>query len=175
MKKASAFFLFVLFVVPAWGQEKIKLGFIDLQRAISESQEGKKARQKFQSTVKRIEADLLKEKAEAERLKADLEKKGPLLKAEERRNLEMEVQKKVRDYQRSMRDSQEELRQREGEITSEILKDLEKIVSELGKAEKFTLILERTQVLYSDKAIDITDKVIDLYNNRTLGKAPKGK
>lgn len=175
MKKACAFFLFVLFVAPAWGQEKIKLGFIDLQRAISESQEGKKARQKFQAHLKKIEAGLLKEKEEAEQLKADLDKKGPLLKAEERRTLEMEVQKKVRDYKRGVRDSQEELRQKEGEITSGILKDLEKVVSEFGKAEKFTLILERSQALFTDKAIDITDKVIDLYNNRTLGKAAKGK
>ncbi len=175
MKKASAFFLFMLFAVPAWGQEKIKLGFVDIQRAISESQEGKKARQKFQAHVKKIEAELLKVKRGAERLKADLEKTGALLKPEERRNREKQVQKKVLKYQRSVRDSQEELRQKEGEMTSAILKDLEKVVTRLGKAEKFTLILERSQALYSDNAIDITDKVIDLYNNRTLGKAAKGK
>jgi len=37
----------------------------------------------------------------------------------------------------------------------------------VGKAEKFTLILERSQILYSDQAIDITTKVIDVYNSRT--------
>lgn len=175
MRKSLAFFLLILFAVPAWGQEKLKLGFIDLQKAISESQPGKKAKEKFQVQVKKIEGELLKAKEEAERLKDDLIKKGPLMKPEERRNQEKELERKVQDYQRNMRDFQEELRQKEGEMTTEILKDLEKIVSELGKSEKFTLIFERTQVLYFDQSIDLTDKVIDLYNNRALGKGAKGK
>ena len=66
-----------------------------------------------------------------------------------------------------MSDQQQELRQKEGEMTADILKDLEKIVNEVGKAEKFTLILERSQVLYSDQGVDITNKVIDLYNSRS--------
>jgi Skp family chaperone for outer membrane proteins len=50
---------------------------------------------------------------------------------------------------------------------SEILKDLEQVVAEVGKAEKFTLILERSQILYSDQGIDITSRVIESYNSRT--------
>jgi Skp family chaperone for outer membrane proteins len=62
-------------------------------------------------------------------------------------------------------------------MTADILKELEGVISELGKAEKFTLILERSQLLYSDQAIDVTNKVIDLYNARPGGaaKAVKGK
>jgi Skp family chaperone for outer membrane proteins len=74
-----------------------------------------------------------------------------------------------------MRDFQEELRHKEGEMTGIILKELEKVVTEVGKSEKFTLILERSQVLYSDQGIDITSKVIELYNSRTPGKVTKAK
>jgi Skp family chaperone for outer membrane proteins len=49
---------------------------------------------------------------------------------------------------------------------AEILKELEQVVSELGKNEKFTVILEKTQILYSDQATDITTKVIEAYNSR---------
>jgi len=57
------------------------------------------------------------------------------------------------------------------------LKDLEGVVAEIGKNEKFTFILEKSQLLYSDQAIDITTKVIELYNGRSSGaaKAVKGK
>jgi len=109
----------------------------------------------------------LKEKQELERLKSELDKKGPLLKEDERRNLEGDLQRRYVNYQRTMTDQQQELRQKEGEMTGDILKELEKIVNEVGKAEKFTLILERSQILYSDQAIDITTKVIDVYNSRT--------
>jgi outer membrane protein len=112
----------------------------------------------------------VKERQDIERLKSDLEKKGPLLKDEERRNLESDLQKRSVILQRSMADHQQELRAKNNEMMSEILKELEKIVNEVGKADKFTLILERSQILYSDQGIDITSKVIETYNSRTKSK-----
>ena len=147
-------------------QERIKIGYIDIQKVISESQAGKRARDRFQAQVKKAESDIMKERQDIERLKAELDKKGPLLKDEERRNIEADLQKRSINLQRSMSDHQQELQVRNNEMMSEILKELEKIVNEVGKAEKFTLILERSQILYSDQGIDITSKVIDSYNSR---------
>ncbi|MGH7847244.1 MAG: OmpH family outer membrane protein [Candidatus Binatia bacterium] len=176
MKSVIVTVALLLMVSAGWGQDtKVKIGYIDLQRAISESQAGKKAKEKFQSEVKRAEGELLKEKQEIERMKGELDKKGALLRDEERNNLEREFQRRYVGYQRSVRDSQEELRQREGELTSQIIKDLQSVVVEVGKNEKFTLILERSQMLYSDQGIDITPKVVEIYNGRTGGKATKGK
>lgn len=158
--------VFVL-LLPAVASAQVKIGFIDVQRAISESAAGKRAKDRFQAQVKKAEADLLKEKNELERLKAELDKKGPLLKDDERRNLEGDLQRRYVTYQRSMSDQQQDLRQKEGEMTADILKELEKIVNEVGKAEKFTLILERSQILYSDQGIDITNKVIEVFNSRS--------
>lgn len=147
-------------------QEKLKIGYIDIQRVIAESQAGKRARDRFQAQVKKAESDIVKERQELERLKNDLDKKGPLLKDDERRNLEMDLQKRSVNLQRSMSDYQRDLQVKNNEMMSDILKELEKIVNEVGKAEKFTLILERSQILYSDQGIDITSKVIDTYNSR---------
>ena len=147
-------------------QEKIKIGYIDIQKVISESQAGKPARDRFQAQVKKAEGDILKERQDIERLKSDLDKKGPLLKDEERRNIEIDLQKRSVNLQRSMSDHQQELQVKNNEMMSEILKELEKIVNEVGRAEKFTLILERSQILYSDQGIDITSKVIETYNSR---------
>ena len=159
-----------LYTGVAWSQDKVKIGFIDIQRAITESQAGKRAKERFQAQVKKAEAELLKEKQEIERLKSDLDKKGPLLKEEEKRSLEADLQRRVVNYQRGMQDQQQQLRQREGEMTGDILKELEKIVNEVGKAENFTLILERSQILYSDQGIDITNRVIEAYNARSKSK-----
>jgi outer membrane protein len=151
-------------------QDRIKIGFVDIQRAITESNSGKRAKERFQAQVKKAEADLLKEKSELERPKSDLDKKGPLLKDEEKRTLEGDLQRRFVNYQRGMQDLQQELRQKENEMTGDILRELEKIVTEVGKAEKFTLILERTQILYTDQAIDITNRVIEVYNSRSKSK-----
>lgn len=158
--------MLVLSCTASYAQEKIKIGFVDIQRVISESQAGKNARDRFQAQVKKAEADISKERQDLDRLKIDLEKKGPLLKEEERRNMEADFQKRSVTLQRRMSDYQQELQLKNNEMMSDILKDLEKIVNEVGKADKFTLILERSQILYSDQGIDITSKVIETYNSR---------
>ena len=166
MKYWLVLFLTLLCVPAVEAQDRVKIGFIDRQRAISDSNAGKRAKERFQAQVKKAEAELLKEKTELERLKADLDKKGPLMKEEERRNLEVDLQRRYVNYQRTMTDQQQELRQKEGALTGDILKELEKIVNEIGKSDKFTLILERNQILYSDQGIDVTNKVIEVFNSR---------
>lgn len=150
----------------SFAQDRIKIGYVDIQRVIAESQAGKRARERFQAQIKKAEADVMKERQELERLKSDLDKKGPLLREDERRNIESDLQKRSVILQRSMADHQQELQAKNNEMMSEILKELEKIVNEVGKADKFTMILERSQILYSDQGIDITSKVIETYNSR---------
>jgi outer membrane protein len=158
--------MLVLSGTVALAQERIKIGFIDIQRIVAESQAGKKAKDRFQAQVKKAEADVQKERTDLERINNDLDKKGPLLKEEERRNLEADFQRRSVSLQRTMGDYQQDLQRKNNEMMAEILKELEQVVSELGKAEKFTLILEKTQILYSDQATDITTKVIEAYNSR---------
>jgi outer membrane protein len=166
VKYGLAVIMLVLSCSVTFAQERIKIGFIDVQRVVSESQAGKRAKERFQAQIKKAEADVAKEKQDLERLRADIDKKGPLLKDEERRNLEADFQRRSVSLQRSLSDHQQELQQKNNEMMSDILKELEQIVNEVGKAEKFTLILERSQILYSDQGIDITSKVIETYNSR---------
>lgn len=175
MKKWLAVLLWLACATPLWAQERVKIGFIDMQRAMNESETGRRAREKLQVEFKKAEADLLKEEEELKRLRSDIDKKGTLLREEERKNLEKEFQRRYVGFQRSVRDQQEEFRQKESEMASQVLQQVRNIIAEVGKSDKFTLILEKSQVLYSDQATDITAKVIDLYNSRGGGKATKGK
>lgn len=171
-------FLLILLLAFSWpvaAQEKVKIGYIDLRKAIQDSQTGKKAKEKFQAEVKRVESEMTKERQQLEQMQADLEKKSRLLKEEELRNLERDFQRRRANYERSRQEWQMELRQRDEEMASEIAKDLEKVTVEVGKSEQFTLILERSNILYSDQGIDITDKVVDIYNRQGSGKSSPKK
>ena len=146
--------------------QTLKVGFVDIQRVIADSAAGKRAKERFQAQIKKAESDIQKERLDLDRLKADIEKKGPLLKDEERRNMESDLQKRSVSLQRTMGDYQTDLQQKEREMMGDILKDLEQIISEVGKTEKFTLIFEKSQILYSDPGTDITNRVIETYNSR---------
>ncbi len=151
--------------IPAWGQE-LKVGFVNLQKAMIESKRGKEARAAFQDSVQRRQEALAKERASIEKQKSELEKQALLMKASERAKAQRRLQLRVRDWERDSRDMREELSLRERELTDSILKDLQKIIAEFGRTSNFTMILERGQLLYTDKGTDITDNVISLYDER---------
>lgn len=157
--------LLMTLATPAWSQD-LKIGFVNLQKAITQSQRGQSARKSFQAALKDRQDALLKEQQAIDEQRKSLEKQALLMKESERARAQRRFQLRVRDYERKMRDVREELGLKEREITDEILKDLQKIIGEVGKTGRFTMILERGQLLYTDKGTDITDDVIELYNER---------
>jgi outer membrane protein len=158
-------------------EEKIKFAYVDLQKALIESEAGKKAKEKFQAQVTKLQSGLEKQKSEIEKLKADIEKKASVLREEERRSMEREYQRKFTVLQQDYKDSQAELQQKDNELTAEILKDLSEVIQEIGRKEGYTLILEKANgvLLYANAAIDITPKVIANYNAKQADQSRKKK
>ncbi len=169
MKGSIIMLAAVLLAAPAVRAEEFKLGIVDLQRALNECDAGKKAKEDFKTQVDKLQAELAKQKGEIEKIKDDVEKKGMVLKDDERKNIERDYQKKLRDFQRTYKDSQAELQQRDNELTSEILRQLQEVIAEYGAKQNYTLVLEASNtgaVLYGSRAVDITDPVIQEYNTK---------
>jgi outer membrane protein len=170
MRHALKGLVLCLVCVPAvaWAQEALRIGYVDLQRALNESEAGKKAKDSFKGEVDRMEASLEKRKSEVEKLKDELEKKGLLLREEERDNLERDYRQKLRDFQRLYDDSQQELKIKDRDLTGRILEELRQVIQDMGEQGNYTVILEgnNTVVLYGAKAIDLTDTVIKTYNQK---------
>ena len=159
-------------VSPALGQQ-IRVGLVNIQIAISKSKAGERARKKFDGDIKKKQAGLAKEQQAIEKMKRNIEKKAMLMKAAERLKMQRDFQRRMTDFERRANDAQEELQVKERQMTGEIFKAILKVVEEIGKSRKFTVILDRSQVLYTDKSIDITNDVIQLYNRRVGGTAAK--
>jgi outer membrane protein len=139
-----------------------KIGLVDLFKAVNESDQGKKAKADLESMIKGKQ-EALEEKGKArEKLKGELEKQGGVLSAEAKKSKEDEFERMTREYQRTVADSQNEVRKKEGELTQRIVKDLRAIIAGIAQEEQYTIILENAEglVLYADKGLDITDKVI---------------
>lgn len=179
MRRALTALLFCLICIPAiaWGQEAIKIGYVDLQRALNESEAGKKAKESFKTEVDHMEQSLEKRKSEVEKLKDELEKKGLLLREEERDTLERDYRQKLRDFERLYKDSQQELQIKDRDMTGRILEELRQVIQGMGEQGSYTVILEgnNTVVLYGAKAIDLTDTVIKAYNQKGTKISSKGE
>ncbi|MEW6416909.1 MAG: OmpH family outer membrane protein [Nitrospirota bacterium] len=158
--------LFALCILPfsSFAADIIKFGSMDLQKALNESEAGKKAKSDLETLIKSKESIINEKSKVVEKLRGELEKQSSVLSAEARKSKEDELEKLLREYQRAVQDSQAEIKKKEGELTETIIKELREIVEKIGEEEGYTLIVEKGLVLYSNKGIDLTDTVIKKYN-----------
>lgn len=140
----------------------LKIGVVDLYKAVNESEQGKKAKADLEATIKSKQEALESKGRAIEKLRSDLEKQGDVLSAEAKKNKSEEYERLTREYQRNMADSQNEVRKKEGELTGRIIKTIREVVLQMGQGGKYTIILERAEglVLFVDQSLDITDAVI---------------
>ena len=160
--------LLAILCAPGLAAADVKIGYVDLQRALNESAAGKKAKEDFRGQVDKLESQLKGKKEELDRLKEELESKGTVMADDRRRKLETEFEQKRLDLKRRFEDSQAELQKKDQELTGRIIQDLQGIIKEVGDRDGFTLILElgSSPVLYFKKSADITDEVLSVYNGR---------
>ncbi len=92
-----------------------------------------------------------------------------------KRKKENDYRMKLRSLQRQAKDAEEEMQLSQREIRAEVLRDLMDIIKAMGKKEGFTYIVTSEFVIYSDKSIDITKRVINEYNKQYRRKKTSKK
>jgi outer membrane protein len=163
--------ILVMLVLPLTARSQaVNIAYIDLQRVMVESEKGKEAKQVLTQEAERLKKSLDVKQDELQKMKDAIEKQGVTITPDARAEKEKQYQNKLKDYQRLANDFQTELQQKDQEVTQKLLKDLEEVIKSVGEKEKYTLIFEKSQVLFASPAIDITPKVITLFNEAVKKK-----
>lgn len=144
----------------------IKIGFVDIQRAVNECQAGKEAKKTISKELEKYNRQFLEKQKELQAMRESLEKQAPMLNPDVRANKEKELQTKIREFQRWQEDVQNEVNQKTKEMERTISLGLQKVIQKLGEDEGYALILDKNEmiVLFASKAIDLTDRVIKLHD-----------
>ncbi len=147
----------------------IKVGYVDLQKALMESKAGKKAKADFKVEVDKLEKRLQGKKTELEKMKEDLERRAVVMREEERRKLADDFERKRLDLKLDFEDSQAELQKKDQELTGTIVAKLQAIIKEIGDKRGYTLILElgSSSVLYFKTSDDITEEVLKAFDKQS--------
>jgi outer membrane protein len=172
MKKFLAVTILGLFMLSAgmisttFAADAVKIGIVDLLRALNESEAGKKAKTELESLIMSKQASIDEKGKRVETLRADLEKQAAVLSADARKARAEEIGRLEKNLQRLIADSQAEIQKKQMELENEILKDLRDVINAIAQAGGYSMVIERADglVLYVDKSIDITDAVIKRYN-----------
>jgi outer membrane protein len=153
---------FFLFGSLAAHAAEVKIGFIDMQKAIQETAAGKKAKKELEDEFNKKKKDLDKREAEIKKMGEEFEKKSMAMNEEARAKRQAEIQGEMRKYQDTAGKSQMEIQKRERDLTQPIVSRLRTILDELAKKEDFSFILEKSEqsVMFAKKEFDLTERVI---------------
>jgi outer membrane protein len=153
------------------------IGYVDIQRVMLESDKGKEAKKALTEEADKLKKTLDGKQEELQKMKDTIEKQSATITPDARAEKEKQYQAKLKDYQRIYQDYQAELQQKDQEFTQRILKEVEEIIRNLGEKEKYTFIFEKNQagILFATPAVDVTPKVITLYNEAARKKAAPKK
>jgi outer membrane protein len=154
--------------------EEVKLGFVDLQRALYETEDGRKARTSLKKVFDQKQKELDEQQEDVKKAIEDLNKKRTLLPAETVRQKEAELQERVAKVQQTYLRHQQDLADKEREATQPIVERLQRIIGKIAAAENFTMIFDKNQgVVFAKPHLDLTNEVIRRYNSgEEKGTAP---
>lgn len=144
----------------------LKIGFVDIQKAVNECNTGKEAKKAIVKEVEKFQRQFADKQKELQTMKESLDKQAPMLNPDVRATKEKDLQNKVREFQRWQEDTQNEVNQKRMEMERNIAIGLQKVIQKLGADEGYTFIMELNEniVLFASKGVDLTDRVIKLHD-----------
>jgi len=144
---------------PAAGSaSSVRIAYIDVQRVLARSSAGVAAREQLER--------------EKGGMQKEMDGKRPLMTADARREKQETFERKRRDAARMMDDYQKELEKKEQILLQKVLQELSGIIEKVGKDKGFYMIVEKrgASVLYASPDADLTDEVINAYNQAVPAK-----
>ncbi len=162
----SAIALFTALGSVAKVHAETKIAVVDLQRAIVETEDGRKAKARLKKLFDNRQSKLEKRQNDLKGMKTTIEKqKNVLSKSALRKKME-DYQKSFTELQTTYVDYQRELAKKEHELTKSIISKMEEILRRIGQEKGYDLIVERNEsgVVWVPSSLDLTDIVIQKYN-----------
>lgn len=146
----------------------VKVGIINIQRAIAESAEGKKAAEELTKRFTPKRSELQKKQEEVARLQKQLEDGKNIQSDEMRANLARDLERKTKEFNRDNEDANTDFQQAEAQVINTIGQKVMQVIDEYARKRTYDVILDvsspQSNVLWATNRIDITDDIIAQYN-----------
>jgi len=148
---------------PAAGQ---RIGYIDLSRVLARSAAGVAAREQLEREKAGMQKEMDAKRVELDKLREELEKKGPLMTADARRDKEEMMERKRRDATRLADDFQRELGRKEQVLAQKVMQDISGVIEKVGRK-----IVRDVENLFENVATSLEAFDFFLVVRRVSGKA----
>mgnify|MGYP003623820134 CR=1 FL=1 len=171
MKKIFVFISISVFLIVGLGTASAfaegKIGVVNVQRLLAESDASKAMEQKFKAAREKMENDLQAKAKAIETLSQQLESSS-VLSPEARADKEREGRQKVDDFRALEQTYAQDLQSMEVRYLERMQKEILEVVDQVAVKGNYTVILDAQTALYYQKVIDVTVEVLKGLNSRNI-------
>lgn len=163
--------LLVIISIAAFSAQaaELKIGYVDFQKIVSQSDQGKEAMKTLDS-IEKAKSALINEKVnEIKKLEEELTKQSAVLNPETKEKKQADHERLMMEYQKMRRASDEELKKNEGEFIQKIVLDIKKLLAKISEEEGYAAILNEAGIAYIRPEADLTDRVLKMFNESSIG------
>ena len=151
--------------------QTLKIGYIDSIKIFAENKETQDAERVYRTDVQQWEAQKQRYEADLAKMGEELNAQSPMLSEEKKAERRLEFQRKMDEYKRFMDETFGDTglaARRNKELTQPIVDKINKIIEKIAKEQGYTMVFDvaNANIVYADKAIDITELVLTTLNTR---------
>jgi outer membrane protein len=167
-------------VVAANAQTKVAV--INIQAAIANTKDGKKAAEDLDGRLAPRKRDLEKKQGDIQALRDSLQKGGAAMAEAAKRELMSNIDAKTKSYNRDLEDAQAEAQQEQDKVLQDLGQKMMAVIDKYSRDNQYALVLDvsnpQTPVLFASNTIDITQAIIEMYDKNAptmpAGAKPAG-
>ena len=173
MTRKHTLLLLALGALLVWGtaanDEAVKIGVVDVEQAFNSTDEGKAAREELARKQREAQATIQPLVDEMKAKEEDLQAKRFVLSDEALFQKQLDLKELQNQIENKVKQLQGQLQVDQTRIQGPLEKKLRDIIEEAGKSAGFTVIFARDApgLLYTREVLDITDLVIEKYNQKS--------
>jgi outer membrane protein len=165
----AAFVLASTFALVAWAQ---KIAVVDTQRAMMETEDGLRMQANLKKVFDTKQQELEAKQQELERERADIEKQQEVVSEQAIRRRAEEWQREMVALQQMSVAYNQELQKKQAELTQPIYEKTMSLIRRIATSEGYDMVVDKQVVPYSRSDLDVTDRVITMYNGGGAAPAP---
>lgn len=168
MRRWLSLVLVLVALFAAEARAELKLGYVDLQRALAEVAEGKDAKARLKAELDKTKSGLESEKNKLRSDSIVLEKQAAMMSEEVRVQKYSEMQKKVLELSQREQQAQLDLAKKEQEELKKIFDKMDPIIAAIAQRDGLAMVLEKSDsgVVYALPSMDLTSELVRTYNEK---------
>jgi outer membrane protein len=143
---------------------QVKVAIVDLQRAVLETAEIKKASADLEAKYKPRQAELEKIEKELLEIQQKLQAGAGKLTPQEEGDLTAQGQRRQREMQRTGEDLQADVNRERTDILGGASRRMQEAIQKMAEEKGLDIVLERTNALYVRSTLDLTNEAIAAYD-----------